>query len=100
MVSGKSYAIVGRTGRAGESILIKLLTGMYDNYEGEIFINNRNLREYSYPELKSIIAVVFQNYARYALAIQDNVRLGNILKLDEERILHNKRKMNLGEMVL
>lgn len=49
MVSGKNYAIVGENG-AGKSTLIKLLAGMYDNYEGEIFINNRNLREYSYAE--------------------------------------------------
>ncbi|MEK3716645.1 ATP-binding cassette domain-containing protein [Paenibacillus sp. FSL R7-0333] len=98
MVSGKSYAIVGENG-AGKSTLIKLLTGMYDNYEGEIFINKKNLREYSYPELKSIISVVFQNYARYALTIQDNVRLGNILRKDEERIRHSISKMNLSGMV-
>ena len=40
---GKHYAIVGANG-AGKSTIIKLLTGLYTNYTGEIKINDRELK--------------------------------------------------------
>ena len=45
------YAFVGING-AGKTTLTKLLTGMYDDYEGEIRINGRNIRDYKLSELK------------------------------------------------
>ncbi|NQX44396.1 ABC transporter ATP-binding protein [Paenibacillus tritici] len=98
MVHGKTYAFVGENG-AGKTTIIKLLTGMYDDYEGEIFINDKNLREYSFAELKGFIAVVFQNFSKYALTVKDNIRLGNILKHDEEDIRKSISEMNLNGMI-
>ncbi len=39
------FAIVGDSG-AGKSSLIKLLSGFYDSYEGEIKINEIELKKY------------------------------------------------------
>lgn len=99
MVNGKNYAFVGENG-AGKTTIIKLLAGMYDDYEGEIFINNKNLRDYSFAELKGLIAVVFQNFSKYALTVKDNIRLGNILKNNEEEIGKSISEMNLNDMIL
>ncbi len=38
--AGRHYAFVGRNG-AGKTTITKLLTGLYTEYEGEIFINGR-----------------------------------------------------------
>ncbi len=76
LVKNKHYAIVGVNG-AGKTTLIKILTGMYDNYTGEILINERNLKEYSLPQLKAIISVVFQDFARYFTSLEDNLTFGN-----------------------
>ena len=79
------YAFVGING-AGKTTLTKLLTGMYDNYEGEIRINGRNIRDYELSELKALFAVVYQDFAKYSITIRDNIALGDVNHLDEERI--------------
>lgn len=38
--SGQRYAFVGANG-AGKITLTKLLTGLYDEYEGDILINGK-----------------------------------------------------------
>ncbi len=73
----KCYAIVGKNG-AGKSTLTKLLTGLYEDYEGQILINGKNLREYQYGELKWMFSVVFQDFVRYALSFRDNIFVGNV----------------------
>lgn len=73
----KCYAVVGKNG-AGKSTLTKLLTGLYEDYEGEILINGKNLREYQYGELKWMFSVVFQDFARYALSFRENILVGNV----------------------
>ncbi len=73
----KCYAVVGKNG-AGKSTLTKLLTGLYEDYEGEILINGKDLREYRYGELKWMFSVVFQDFARYALSFRENILVGNV----------------------
>ena len=73
----KCYAVVGKNG-AGKSTLTKLLTGLYEDYEGEILINGKDLREYRYGELKWMFSVVFQDFARYALSFEENILVGNV----------------------
>ena len=94
----KCYAVVGRNG-AGKSTLTKLLTGLYEEYQGQILINGKDLREYRYGELKWMFSVVFQDFARYALSFRDNILVGNV-KEDKEQLLEQvMEKMELGACV-
>lgn len=72
--SGNHYAIVGKNG-AGKSTLVKLILGLYDEFEGSITINGVDVRTLSSKTLKTIFAVVFQDYSKYALPILDNILL-------------------------
>lgn len=92
------YAFVGVNG-AGKTTITKLLTGMYDNYEGEIYINGKNLRDYSLPELKGIFSVVYQDFARYSIPLKDNIKLGNVLTDDDERLKESINNISLDEAV-
>lgn len=92
------YAFVGVNG-AGKTTITKLLTGMYDNYEGEIYINGKNLRDYSLPELKGIFSVVYQDFARYSIPLKDNIKLGNVLTDDDERLKESINTISLDEAV-
>lgn len=74
---GVKYAFVGANG-AGKTTMIKLLTGLYTNYEGSITVNGRELRELSAAEQKALFAVVHQDFARYSVSIRDNIALGNV----------------------
>jgi len=74
--NGKHYAFVGANG-AGKTTTTKLLTGLYDEYEGEILVNGRELREFSQSAVKSMFSVVYQDFARYQVSMQDNIALGD-----------------------
>jgi len=74
---GRHYAVVGVNG-AGKTTLTKLITGLYGGYEGTILLNGRDLRAYSGAELKSLVSVVYQDFARYSLSLGENILLGDM----------------------
>ncbi|MCL2772557.1 MAG: ABC transporter ATP-binding protein/permease [Oscillospiraceae bacterium] len=76
LISGKHYAIVGVNG-AGKTTLTKLITGLYKEYEGEILINGKELKEYTQAQLKALSAVVYQDFCRYPLDFYNNIAIGN-----------------------
>lgn len=72
---GVHYAIVGENG-AGKSTLIKLLTGLYREYEGEILYNGVEMRTFPQEQWFRIYSCVFQDFARYYLSVKENICLG------------------------
>ena len=73
---GVHYAIVGENG-AGKSTLIKLLTGLYREYEGEILYNGVEMRTFPQEQWFCIYSCVFQDFARYYLSVKENICLGS-----------------------
>jgi len=94
---GLHYAIVGVNG-AGKTTVTKLLTGLYDNYEGEIRINGKELRQYALAELKRIFSVVLQDYARYGVSLRENIRLGDVRTDDTARMESVLDMVGMGSM--
>lgn len=80
---GKHYAFVGSNG-AGKTTITKLITGLYDEYEGEILVNNIDIKDYNQRELKSMFSVVYQDFAKYFVTFKDNVALGDINRIGIE----------------
>ena len=76
MEKGKHYAFVGVNG-AGKTTITKLITGLYTDYEGEILLNGIELRKIPTYRLLQYYAVVFQDFAKYAIPLNENIRLGN-----------------------
>lgn len=74
---GHHYAFVGENG-AGKTTIIKLMTGLYEEYEGNILLNGRELREYAPSELKAMYSSVYQDFARYQDTVENNIELGDI----------------------
>ncbi len=84
--AGKVTALVGVNG-AGKSTLVKLLTRMYDPVEGEILLDGQPLHEYDLESLRRRIAVVYQDFARFALSLGENITVGSGgLDASEERM--------------
>ena len=73
----KHYSFVGVNG-AGKTTITKLITGLYDNYEGEIKINGVELRDIPGEKLKGYSTCVFQDFAKYQMTIFDNIAVGAI----------------------
>lgn len=81
----KHYSFVGRNG-AGKTTIAKLLTGLYTNYEGDIFINDKNLKEYTQAEVKGLFSVVYQDFARYEVSLKECVAIGNVNGCSDEDV--------------
>ncbi|MCU0489065.1 MAG: ABC transporter ATP-binding protein/permease [Anaerolineales bacterium] len=73
--AGKRYALVGANG-CGKTTITRLLTGLYPAESGFISVNGRGLQEVTDAELRSLISVVYQDFARYSVSLRDNVFLG------------------------
>ena len=73
---GKSYSLIGKNG-AGKSTLVKILLGLYRDFEGEIYIDGADISEYGAGRLRRLFSVVYQDYAKYYIPFGDNITLGN-----------------------
>lgn len=70
--SGERLAVVGRNG-SGKTTFVKLLCRLYDPTEGEIIMNDFNIRKYDYRQYLNIFSVVFQDYNLLAVPLGNNV---------------------------
>lgn len=80
----KTYAIVGENG-CGKSTLIKLLLGLYKDYEGEILLCGKPISQTPQKIISKKFSVVFQDYAHYYLTLKENILIGN-LQANEDTI--------------
>ena len=74
--AGKVVALVGENG-AGKTTLVKLLSRMYDPTSGEITLDGEPLRRYDQAGLRARTTVVYQDAARFAFTLADNLALAD-----------------------
>lgn len=99
MENGKHYALVGQNG-AGKTTIIKLLTGLYSEYTGEILINGKELKCYTKAQQKGMFTVVYQDFIKHALTVRENCELANPCgTILEERIMNLLDKFELSDVV-
>lgn len=82
----KTYAIVGENG-AGKTTLTKLLTGLYRDYEGEILIDGEELRSFPSEKLRGYFAMVYQDFAKYAFTLGENIWLDRYAGEESQALL-------------
>ena len=82
---GKNVAIIGRTG-SGKSTILDLISRMYDPTEGNIFIDNKNIKELNLNNLRNSISVVPQESFLFSDTINNNIKFGKINASQEEII--------------
>lgn len=81
--SGQTIGIVGGTG-SSKSSLIQLISRLYDTTEGDVYVGDRNVKEYDLVTLRDQVAVVLQKNVLFSGTIKDNLRWGNKEATDEE----------------
>ena len=80
---GDVIAIVGATG-SGKSTLVNLITRFYDVSEGEILVDNINVKDYTQKELRNKVAICLQKAELFSGTIKDNIKWGKEDATDEE----------------
>jgi subfamily B ATP-binding cassette protein MsbA len=73
---GKTVALVGSSG-AGKSTLADLIPRFHDVAEGEILIDNVNIKEFTIQSLRRQMSVVTQEAILFNDTIASNIALGN-----------------------
>lgn len=77
--AGESVVLVGLNG-AGKTTMIKLLTRLYDPTEGRILLDGRDIRDYDTGELYKLFGIIFQDFGKYAVNVNENISFGDIDK--------------------
>jgi subfamily B ATP-binding cassette protein MsbA len=75
--AGQKTALVGLSG-SGKSTILSLLLNLFDNYKGEILIDNQNIKEYSLESLRNNMALVTQETMLFNDTIAKNIQYGNL----------------------
>ena len=75
MESGKSYALVGRSG-AGKSTIFNLISRLFDSTEGDITLDGRSIVDYKVSSLRDQISVVSQDSILLSGTVLENIGFG------------------------
>jgi ABC-type multidrug transport system fused ATPase/permease subunit len=74
---GQSAALVGYSG-CGKSTIIQLLERFYEVDEGEILIDNVNIKDYNLLELRHKIGLVSQEPVLFKRSVFENIKYGRL----------------------
>ena len=75
--AGEHVALVGENG-SGKTTLVKLLCRLYDPTAGRILLDGIDIREFAPENLRGAFRILFQDFVRYQMTAEENVRMGDI----------------------
>lgn len=82
---GETIALVGQTG-SGKSTIINLLARFYDPVQGQILIDDQDIKDLDLETLRTKIGVMLQDPFIFSGTVMDNIRYGKLDAQDEEVI--------------
>jgi subfamily B ATP-binding cassette protein MsbA len=82
---GQTVALVGQSG-SGKSTIANLLTRFYDVNQGEILIDNTNIKDFKTTSLRGLLGLVTQDSILFNETVRNNISLGKENATDEEII--------------
>ena len=82
---GEMAAIVGPTG-AGKTTIVNLLMRFYEVDSGAIYLDGKDIRDYSRAALRGLVGMVLQDTWLFSGSIAENIRYGRKDATDEEVI--------------
>ncbi len=80
---GMMVALVGPSG-CGKTTIANLISRFYDPVEGDIFVDEHNLRDVSIKSLRNQMGIVLQDNFLFAGSVAENIRFGKLGATDEE----------------
>ena len=93
---GQTLALVGLNG-AGKTTLIKLLTRLYDPTGGQILLDGRDIKEYDLQSLYSAFGIIFQDFGKYAVTVEENIRYGDVHKQADMEQVRSAARQSAAE---
>lgn len=91
--SGEKIALIGRSG-SGKTTLMKLLIRLYP-YQGEIYIDNKNIQDIQIDSLRKQILYINQKTNLNDTSILNNIKYGNNVSDTEIKEFLDKYDLNI-----
>lgn len=95
---GEMVALVGQSG-SGKSTISDLLNRFYDIEKGRILIDQTNIKDIGFNNLRELIGVVTQDSILFNDTIYNNIKLGKI-NASEEEIINAAKTANAHSFIL
>ncbi len=94
---GEKIALVGRTG-AGKSSVINLVNRFYEHQQGDILIDDIDIREYTLESLRKNIVYVLQDVFLFSDTIANNISL-NDPSISREQVIAAAKALGADEFI-
>ena len=91
--------LVGLNG-AGNTTRMKLICGLYEPSEGEIYLNGRPVSEYDRNEYFGIFSAVFQDITELPVSIAENISGKPREDTDEEKLILCMKQADIYDKVM
>lgn len=92
---GETLAILGKTG-SGKSTILNLISRLYDINDGEITIDNHNIKDLNLHDVRNSIAFVPQDAFLFSDTIMNNIKFGKenateaeVIEAAKKAVVHN-----------
>ncbi|MNX88512.1 putative multidrug resistance ABC transporter ATP-binding/permease protein YheI [compost metagenome] len=92
---GETLAILGKTG-SGKSTILSLISRLYDIKDGEITIDNHNIKGLNLHDVRNSIAFVPQDAFLFSDTIMNNIKFGKedateaeVMEAAKKAVVHN-----------
>ncbi len=82
---GETMALVGITG-SGKSTLLNLVPRLHDVDAGQVLVHGQDVREWDLQQLRTEVAVAFEDTTLFSTSVRENVLLGAPEGLDERQL--------------
>ncbi len=79
---GETLGVIGATG-CGKSTLVNLVPRFFDPVEGDVFVDGKNVKDYTKRELRNKVAIALQKSEIYSVSVRENILWGNPAADDE-----------------
>ncbi|MFN3960367.1 MAG: type I secretion system permease/ATPase [Parvularculaceae bacterium] len=94
---GEKLAILGRNG-SGKSTIIRLALGVYEPAEGQVLIDDTDLRQIHPSDLRAHVGAVLQDVCLFSGTVRENIALG-LDRLSDTDILEAARIAGVHDFV-
>jgi ATP-binding cassette subfamily B protein len=91
---GERVAILGING-AGKSTLVKLLSGYFFPTSGEVLVNGHSTEKINTVHFRNNIAFMTQDILHLYLPVDENVKIGDLDFVDDEKVIKSLEKSTL-----
>jgi ATP-binding cassette subfamily B protein len=96
---GERVALIGENGE-GKTTIVKLMTRLYDPFEGQVLLDGIDLREYDLDDLYKEVGVIFQDFMRYEMTARENIAVGRIEQVTNMELLQHSAEKSLADQVV